>query len=108
MAIALVIDNDRCPANGLVRAEWMRRQAAMRTFGSYLWARYTYQAIVIEMGLQRDEIAPTLPFHLPIEAMAVACVLRQLAPQGEADELIGMAQHLEDLAKGEHLSAPQQ
>lgn len=106
MAVALVIDDDRCPPNGLERAAWMRRQAARHAYGTYLWARYTYHAIVIEWAMQRDEIAPTLPFQLPIEALVVALALRQSAPHGEAAELIGMARHLEDLAMGEHVNAP--
>ncbi|WP_395454697.1 hypothetical protein ACHMW5_13495 [Azospirillum melinis] len=108
MAVALVTDNDRCPPNGLERAEWMRRQAAKHPFGTYMWARFSYHAVVIEWTLQHDGVAPTLPFSLPIEALAVACALRQSAPHGEAAELIGMARHLEALAMGEHVSASTQ
>ena len=113
MAVALVIDNDRCPANGVERGEWHRRQANRHPLHSYLWARYTYTAIMIETRHEGDEIAPTLPFSDPIEALVCATVLRQLAGQEDdpsgAAEMVSMAQRLEGLAMGEHgVTSPRQ
>lgn len=113
MGMIVAIDTPPCPANGLERAEWNRKEASFHQVGGWLWCRFMATAICIEMRYQRDEREPTLPLANPIDALVHATILRQAAADEDSpdarNEMIGWARHLESLAMGEHgVTSPRQ
>lgn len=95
----------KCPANGLERAAWFRRQAAHHPVGGYWHTRLMATAISIELRIEGEAGMETL--KTMADLIDEAIVLRAAAgeedlPQARAEMLAGAAALEARAMRGQH------